>query len=120
MEMLLKKLGLWERLGEIENPIFWWYFIVFLAPLLIVLSIPLYMFFEAKFLFSNFRMMRKFFITFLISLFSIIISLYFFGSILYPNLMDKVAIAMLGMFIIINISSYQKNKKAIIEAEQGN
>jgi len=34
--------------------------------------------------------------------------------------MDKVAIAMLGMFIIINISSYQKNKKAIIEAEQGN
>jgi len=49
MEILLKKLGLWERLGEIENPIFWWYFIVFVTPLLLVLSIPLFVFLEAKF-----------------------------------------------------------------------
>jgi len=115
--MLLRKLGLWERLGKIENPIFWWYFIVFLAPILIVLSFPLYMFFEAKFLFSNFRVMRKFFITFIITLFSFIISLYFV-SILQPSLIDEVVIAMLGMFIIININSYQKNKKALTEAQK--
>ena len=115
--MLLRKLGLWERIGKIENPIFWWYFIVFLAPILIVLSFPLYMFFEAKFLFFNFRVMRKFFITFIITLFSFIISLYFV-SFLPPSLIDKVVPAMLGTFIITNIISYQKNKKALTEAEK--
>jgi len=122
MEILLKKLGLSDVLVKIENPIFWWYFILFISPLLIIISIPLLILLEIKFLLFNISKMKNFILIFIFSSFGLGISLYLF-SLLVPDiisyeLMDKVVIGMLGLFIVINIKSYLNAKRALSKLEK--